>query len=103
MLFQSFHLQSIVLKPKVAIQKDKMDRKFAENLAKLQSWFPRVNLAQHIYPQPSIEVRVSAVYREGILFAREATKYFIGNTWGRLGSESGLMGTDGNQIDWRHL
>ncbi|KAL9038243.1 MAG: hypothetical protein Q9214_005360, partial [Letrouitia sp. 1 TL-2023] len=66
------------------INKSENDDKFASTLEQLRKEFPRITLAQDIYPQASVEERVSEVYREVILFARESTKYFLAKSWYRV-------------------
>ncbi|KAL9614372.1 MAG: hypothetical protein Q9167_001175, partial [Letrouitia subvulpina] len=71
------------------VNESENDDKFAGTLEELRKEFPRITLAQDIYPQASVEERVSEVYREVILFARESTKYFLAKPWYRV--VKGLM------------
>ncbi|KAL8721612.1 MAG: hypothetical protein Q9225_001735 [Loekoesia sp. 1 TL-2023] len=60
-----------------AINKSENDSKFAGTLEELRNSFPRMKLAEDIYSQDSVKQRVSKVYREVIIFARESFKYFL--------------------------
>ncbi|KAL8919901.1 MAG: hypothetical protein Q9172_004749 [Xanthocarpia lactea] len=52
------------------------DDKFVNTLDELQKSFPRIEMAEELYSQASVREKVSKVYGQVILFAREATKYF---------------------------
>lgn len=51
-------------------------------MKELQSSFPRIERADRVYSQASVKDRVSQVYRQVILFGREATKYFLAHPLG---------------------
>ena len=38
-------------------------------------------LVEELYPDDSVKIRVSKVYREVVLFGRESFKYFADKTW----------------------
>ncbi|KAL8734979.1 MAG: hypothetical protein Q9181_002988 [Wetmoreana brouardii] len=70
--------------PLVAIKKSENDDKFVDTLEEIQNSFPRVKMAELLYSQDSVKDKVLKVYRQVILFSREATEYFIANTSGRV-------------------
>ena len=68
----------------VAINKSENDEKFSRTLKELKDSFPRINLAEDIYPEVGVKDKVSNVYRQVIIFTREATYYFLARSRGRL-------------------
>ena len=65
----------------VAIKKSENDKKYADTLEELKDSFPRMKLAEDLYQEASVKIRVSRVYREVVLFARASFKYFTEKTW----------------------
>ena len=52
-----------------------------------------MKIVEELYPDDSVKIRVSKVYREVVLFARESFKYFADKTWRecfRRGKDQGL-------------
>ncbi len=76
-----------ILRSQVAINKSENDAKFSSTLKELQNSFPRVNLAEEIYPEVSVKAKASEVYRQVIVFARKATEYFLASSSGTLNVE----------------
>jgi hypothetical protein len=60
----------------VVINKSSNDTKIAELLEEMQNSFPRLGTLMEVYPTPALETCVASVYKEIIMFAREASDYF---------------------------
>ena len=73
---QSWCVARIEERIQVALSKAVNDTKFAGTLRDLQNSFPRVNLAEDIYPESTVQTKVTKVYRQVIVFAQRATEYF---------------------------
>ena len=58
------------------MNKSENDTKVAEMLEDLENSFPRMEILFKVYATPKFAKLVAEVYKEGIFFAREATKYF---------------------------
>ncbi|KAL9636033.1 MAG: hypothetical protein Q9204_002405 [Flavoplaca sp. TL-2023a] len=68
----------------VAVQKSENDERFIGTMKELQNEFPRIEMVDNLYSHASVKDRVSQVYSQVIIFAREATKYFLAHHWGRM-------------------
>ncbi|KAL9023119.1 MAG: hypothetical protein Q9180_008380, partial [Flavoplaca navasiana] len=68
----------------VAVQKSENDERFIGTMKELQNEFPRIEMVDNLYSHASVKDRVSQVYSQVIVFAREATKYFLAHRWGRM-------------------
>lgn len=77
-----------LLRSQVAINKSENDSKFSGTLKELQNSFPRVNLAEEIYPEVNVKAKASEVYRQVIVFAQKATEYFLASSSGTLKRKS---------------
>jgi len=69
------------------VNKSENDTKIAEMLMDLENSFPRMEILLKVYATPKFAKLVAEVYKEGVLFAREATRYFCSRS-GMLLSQS---------------
>lgn len=53
-------------------------------MKELRNSFPRIELAATLYSQASVKDRISQVYRQIMLFGREATNYFLAHSFRRV-------------------
>lgn len=65
----------------VAVRKSENDDRFTNTMKELRNSFPRIELAATLYSQASVKDRISQVYRQIMLFGREATNYFLAHSF----------------------
>lgn len=58
------------------VNKSGNDRKIADFLEELQRSFPRAKALEDVYPSARLQDCVASVYKEVIVFARNAAEYF---------------------------
>ena len=59
------------------VNKSQNDNQITQLLSDLQNVFPRMDTLLGVYPSSTLEHHVASLYREVIMFTRDATIYFM--------------------------
>ena len=61
---------------RIVVNKSINDVKFSDTIQDLNKSFPQLDQLSSVYPSTSMEICLALVYKDVILFARQATDYF---------------------------